>query len=457
MARCLGTLPEIWQHAILCLFCARSSPRTEATTPLTTRMPFSEPVSYRSNLHEPLLQRAAESSGESSREHALGAFLTMRLVDQFCAPAEDWHTNALAYQIRATNNHLDDLHPPSVEGNHLLEIVRVADGVRTSGKARVLFPPLLAFAYWLEGELRLEEALDVLDSTIALSDGREGEEEVATFLQRGRVLRKLGRFEQARESYGTAGKLALHLGDLHSELLSRVGRAKVSQKLGNLPEAERMLCAVLDDSQRLGDRDAEARACHDLAVTRDLMDHTLSAVQLAFRAFHLYEQPAQRARALGDTGIFLKELGHYTAAKQALLRAVESRASTELQARFTVELMHLSALMQDRVSFERWRRDSDERCETLPPDEQVEFEVKLGYGLAVFGQKAEGETHLERAIAVAEQHSLGEPVFRAEALLRELRECRQQSLPATALPAEGQPAPELQTTIQSREALGAVG
>ena len=423
---------------------------------MTARTPSSEPVSYRSNLHEPFLRRAEDSSDESSNGHALGAFLTLRMVDQFGAQRETSHTDAIAYQIRATKHFLNDLRPVNVEAKHLQEIVRVADAILKSGKVRVLWPPLLAFAYWLEQELRLEEALDVLDSTIALSDGREGEEEVATFLQRGRVLRMLGRFERARESYGTAGELAIRLEDMHSELLSRIGRANVSQKLGNLPESEHMLRAVMDDSRRLGDRDAEARACHDLSVTRFLMHHTLSAVQLAFRAFHLYEQPTQRARAIGDTGVFLKELGHYSAAKQALLLAFDGDPWPELQARFTVELMHLSALMQDRVSFERWRRDLDERCETLPPDEQVEFEIKLGYGLAAFGQKAEGEKHLEHAIGVAQQHALGEQVFRAEALLRELRECREQSLPATALPAEVQPAPELAATIQSLEALRAV-
>ena len=379
----------------------------------------------------------------------------MRLGDHFCAPAEDWHTDALAYQILATNNHLDDLHPPSVEGNHLLEIVRVADGVRTSGKARVLFHPLLAYAYWLEQELRLEEALDTLETAVELSDGRAREEEIATHLQLGRVLRLSGRFDEARESYARGGELATTVGDAHSELQSRIGRAIVHQKLGNLPESERMLRAVLHESQELGDQDAEARSCNDLDVALHHMDRSAEAVPLAFQAFELYEHPTQRIKALSDTGQFLKQLGQYSAAKDALTMVLEANPPPEIRHRAAVELLELSALVQDQLSFGRWQRELDANYKSLPVDEQVEFEIISGAGLAAFDFSADAEEHLERAIVLSEQHGLGEQLFRAEAALKEVREYRAHPEGSAAPAREATPAPEVRHTIECLETLRA--
>jgi hypothetical protein len=118
-----------------------------------------------------------------------------------------------------------------------------------------------------------------------------------------------------------------------------------------------------------------------------------------------------------------------------------------------VELLDLAALMQDRLAFERWRRAAQEYYDRLPVDERVEFEIKLGYGLASFERRAEGEEHLQRAIALAEAAGLGEQIFRAESLLRELQESYGKPLHAAAPPAEVEPTPELRTTIESLEEL----
>ncbi len=406
-------------------------------------------------LHEPFLQRAADSGAEPASSHALAAFLTMRLVDQFATDRPSPPEDALAYQVRATRDFIKGLQSPSVESNHLYEIVRVAAGIGAFRKARLLWPPLLAFAYWLEQELRLEEALDVLRTGLCLGTDGATESEIAAHLQLGRVFRLAGRFEQAHDSYAAASRLAARAGDGHSVLLSRIGRGLVAQQVGNLPEAERLIHGVLDEAKRTGDRDAEARACHDLAVTHAFMGREASAVEHSFQAFKLYEQRPQRTRALGDTGIMLKELGHYSAAKRALLHCVELEPPPELRVRALVELMELGAYMQDRLAFERWRRELAERYEQLPPDEQVEYEIKLGYGLAMFDRGPEGVKHLEQAVALAEQYGLGERLFRAESLLKEVRDDEERALAAP--PAETEPAPELRPTIEALEALAATG
>ncbi len=46
--------------------------------------------------------------------------------------------------------------------------------------------------------------------------------------------------------------------------------------------------------------------------------------------------------------------------------------------------------------------------------------MKVGSGLALFGQVAQGRNHLHRAVALAEENRLGERLFRAETLLQHL-------------------------------------
>jgi tetratricopeptide (TPR) repeat protein len=406
------------------------------------------------SFHEAFLARAANAGEQRAKARALGAFLTLRLVDQFGkVGAPNLGAESLDYQLQAASDFVSQLFPRTVEVNHLTEIVRVAEGVARTESVRILWPPLLAFGYWLEHHLRLDEALDVLDTALRLSDGRTAEEEVATQLQRARVLRKAGRLSEASESYAHAGGLAIALADHRSELRSRIGRAIVLQKTGNLPESERVLREVLADARALGDCDAEAQACHDLAVALALREQFAEAIPFAFRAYELYEHPTHKARALNDTGSLFKELGHYSAAKDALMVTVGGCPSTEVVLRAKLELLDVSALIGDRVSFERWRRELRADRSLMPPDIQVDLATKVGVGLAGFGRTADAEAELKRAIVVAEEHGLGEGLFRAERGLQEVREGRARRVDAAALPLASQPSPDVQRTIDSLRTL----
>jgi len=154
-------------------------------------------------LHEAFLARAAEPGNEQGR-HALGAFLTLRLADRFDPSDEPAHPLALAYQVRATRDYLTDLEPQNVESNHLLQVVRMADAVQQGKSRAILWPPLLSYASWLEQELQLGEALDVVETALRLNDGKAPTEEIAALLQRARILRSLGQLDEATASYEAA-------------------------------------------------------------------------------------------------------------------------------------------------------------------------------------------------------------------------------------------------------------
>jgi tetratricopeptide (TPR) repeat protein len=405
-------------------------------------------------LHEPFLERAAAKDTQDSGSGGLGAFLTLRLVDQFAGDKENISTDAVKYQITATGEFLEDLYPRNPEITSLREIVRVSGAALEVSDRRLLFSPLMAFAFWLEQELRLDEALDVLGTALHLSDGRSAEEEVAGFLQKARVLRLSGRLDDARVAYQRSGKIAAQIGDKHSVLLSQIGRGVVMQKLGNLPESERILCEVIAAARRIDDRDAEGRACQDLAGTLFFGARMAHAAHYAFRAYELLEQPLQRLRALSDTGVCLKELGHYSEAGKAFAVVLAGRPTQEIRIHTVVELVDLSALTGDRIGFERWRRELAEQYDHLPPDDQVDFDIKVGTGLSQFGMQSQARTHLERALALAEECKMGERIFRLEELLRTGQEQSTRRI-ADAEPHTVQPTvePQLQSTLESLNAL----
>ena len=400
-------------------------------------------------LHEPFLERASEGD---ERGHALGAFLTLRLVDRIAEDPQALKSEALLYQLKAAATYLEEVYPATEDINHLREIVRVASTVNETGNKRLLWAPMLAFAYWLEQQIRLDESLDVLDSTLALNGEGSIDEKISANLQRGRVLRSASRFEDANVAYGFAEQMANLKGDLRSQMVGRIGRSVVMQKTGDLPASETLLKDVLQVSRQSGDVYIEARAAHGLSVTLWLMNRLTEAVNLGYTAFELYSDKPDQMRALSDVGMILKDLDLYTPAKEAFLCVLESDPAPSVRVNLALELLELSSHVQDRVGFERWRRELEEISDTLPPAERVDYEVKLGSGLAAFGGDREAAVHVERGLGLAQQARLGQRVFEAERLLKELRAGKASRIASPAY-AEPEVAPEMQSAIDALFAL----
>ncbi len=405
-----------------------------------------------SRFHEPFLSRAQRSESTLEQRRALGAFLTLRLVDQFARKQESEEARAgLRYQMKSTREYVEMLPSNAVDNEHQRHIVAACDRVIDADSRHSLWPPMLAYGFWLEKDLQLLEALDVLVTILRLYDGTNARDYLAATRQQARVLRLLGRFDEAHDAYDRGERLAVGTGDQHSAFVLRIGRAILHQKRGNLPESERQLRKVAADAEEAGDTAARAMATHDLAIALHLAERTADAVPMAFLAYELYEDRLGRQRALSDTGVLLKEMGHLDAARRALHAVLEENPSREVRSRAVLELLEVSARTGDRFSFERWRREAETLRDALPVDEVCNLEFALGTGLAAFGSTGAGERHLENAIALAEQAGLGERLFAAEKALHELQERR--DFVAT-LPKPEQPmTPELQGTIERVMAL----
>src|SRR3989454_4695913 len=223
---------------------------------------MTDSVAQRAGLpHAVFLHRMAGESQPSALEPRLGraAFVALRLVDLLGPEHTTLHPDAFHYQYVATVRCCRDLPPGSTEASHLLGLVRGTGDAFQQQSAGLVLPALFAYAHYLEDEMRLEEALDVLDTLLQVggadlppADG------VGAQLRRARVYRKLNEFDAAEQSYAEGGALAAAIGDTHSELLSRIGRAETLRGRGNLLEAENSLRGRLVDAEAAGDRYPQA-------------------------------------------------------------------------------------------------------------------------------------------------------------------------------------------------------
>src|SRR5882724_9533241 len=204
--------------------------------------------------------------------------------------------------------------------------------------------------------MRLEEALDVLDTLLQVGGAQlPAVDAVGARLRRARVYRKLNEFDAAEQSYAEVGALAATIGDTHSELLSRIGRAHSLMGRGNLAEAEQSLRGTLAEADANGDRQAEALAHHVLSAVLQTGGRPADAISHAWVAFQSYDDEIAQGRSLGDLGSLFLMVGETEAAQCALREAARLGGAQDYVSNALVELMNCASFCRDRVGFERWR------------------------------------------------------------------------------------------------------
>jgi len=380
--------------------------------------------------HAVFLHRISEPAGSKGLESRLGqgAFLALRLIDLLAPAREPVPLDAFEYQFAATDRFCRDLRGIATEGGHLHGLVASAAAAYRGSDIRLLIPGLFAYAHFLEDALRLEEALDVLETLGRVAEGRaSGADGVALSLRTGRVNRKLNRFDEADAAYAEAGERATAAGDGHSELLSRIGRSYTVIGRGNLPEAERRFTHVLSDARQSAEREAEALAEHGLAVVHQHRGSPDVALRHAWRAVELYEEEGSRLRALGDVGLMLLTLGDAASAERAQSEVALRSGAHDISANAFIELMHCASFRRDRVGFERYRSRCEELKQDMPPNIRSDYHLKAGIGEARFGQFQRAATTMNRALEIAESAGLHALAFKIERIKAGLGKCEEGS------------------------------
>lgn len=375
--------------------------------------------------HAPFLERArAEHEREraTSARLALGAYLVSRLIDRLFQPESPEAHQSFLWQLDAVRRHLHDLPPDSPESAHLHGIVdAMPSGPQSAASLRL---SLMAYAYFLEHEGRLEEALEILGLAVR-THGLEvpAADFAASALFAGRLNRLLARWTEAIDCYHSAESAADRVGDRVLGLRARLGRANVFRGQGNLPLARASVEVVIEAARAAELRDVQAMALTDLGAVCSLEGRRVEMIQANYEAFRLTDDALQRMRILGDIGLGLKDVGAVEPARVAFEIVVGARTSFLVRTNAVLELMELESSAGNRVAFERRRAEAEKVRDRMPPSMLADLHFKSGVGLARFGQITRARHILTAGMELSESHRLNAWYFRFESILTNLHEC----------------------------------
>ena len=318
-----------------------------------------------------------------------------------------------SWQVAAVRRHLGDLPPETPEAAHLRGIAEAVPGDPMPTPALRLC--LTAYAYFLEHEARLDEALDIL----GLAGRAHGvsvppAEFAAIALFAGRLNRLLAKWAAANTCYERAEDAAISGDDMVTVLRSRLGRCAVLRGQGNLPLALRNTRVVVDQAAELDLPEIQAMAYTDLGAVHWLQGHHDEMVVANYRAFVLSEDSLQRMRVLGDLGLGLLNLQAYETARLAFEIVAASETSLLVRTNAVLELMELESRVGNRLAFERRRAEAEGFRERMSPSMAVDFHYKAGMGLARFGRRKRAQEILQAGLRLAEEYRLNTWYFRLE-------------------------------------------
>jgi tetratricopeptide (TPR) repeat protein len=372
--------------------------------------------------HEPFLERARrqrEQERDGSARLALGAYVVARLVDKLLMLENDnEQLEGFTWQLEAVRRHVNELPSDAPETAHLAGVVAAVPAQGRPGPS--LWKSLTAYAYFLEHEARLDEALELV-TLAARSQGPDTPpaDFAAYALFAGRLNRLLTRWEAASTCYGAAEAAASGV-DPVSVLRGRLGLGAVQRGRGNYPAARATAESVVQQASELQLTDAQALAYADLGVVYNLQGLKLEGLEAHYKAFRLTRDPQQQMRTLVDVAIALHEIGALDAARMAFQLVANSSAGMLVRANSLVELMDLESASGNRVAFERCRAAAEAHRGRMSPSMTVDYHYKLGIGLGRFEQVGRAREALTAGLALAETHGLNDWYFKIEQALGEL-------------------------------------
>jgi tetratricopeptide (TPR) repeat protein len=373
--------------------------------------------------HAPFLERARVER-EHGREHAarlaLGAYVVARLVDRLLSGLEGVEAReGFAWQVAAVRRHLSDLPSEAPEAAHLRGITEAVPGNPMPTPALRLC--LTAYAYFLEHEARLDEALDILGLAGRAHGASVPPAEFAAIaLFAGRLNRLLARWTAANTCYTRAEDAAVSAGDMVTVLRSRLGRSAVLRGQGNLPLSHTMAEDVAEQAKAAELCEVEAMAWSDLGAVLVLQGRLEESVQAKYRAFRLTEDSLNRMRVLGDLGVGLLRVRAYESARLAFEIVAASNTSFMVRSNAVLELMDLESAVGNRMAFERRRADAEASRERMPPSMAADFHFKAAVGMARFGRRKRAREFLNAGLKLAEEHRLNVWYFKFESELKAL-------------------------------------
>ncbi len=358
--------------------------------------------------HEPFLERARvqrEQDRDASARLALGGYVVARLIDKLLLLENDAELiEAFRWQLQAVRRHVGELPGDAPETAHLAGVVNAVpeQGSPTSS----LWKSLTAYAYFLEHEERLEEALELLTLAARTQGPATPWRTLRAYaLFAGRLNRLLARWDAATACYSAAEEAGGKAGDPVARLRGRLGQGAVDRGRGNLPMARTTAEAVV----------REARCPGSEGCPGDGLRRPGCGVWSAGAASSKRWEPSIRpsgSRTIRNSGCMRSatwptgcaRLGRWRHHARRSASSAHSSASVRVRANAHLELMDLESTLGNRVAFERCRAAAEEYRSRMSPSMSVDYYYKLGTGLSRFDQAARADDALSTALALAETH-----------------------------------------------------
>jgi tetratricopeptide (TPR) repeat protein len=377
--------------------------------------------------HVVFLERAVQDPEAMPEGFGKAAFLVLRLVDLVGAPLPGrpaTRNEMFGYQAAATSRYCTDNLDAGPSTELLLDLVRSATYAHRRQDPGLVAPAMIALAAELDDRACYEETLDVLRTLerVAHTELRSADA-ITTALRIARVERELGRYDLADAAYARAGELGVAAGNIDAALRSRLGRAKVMHMRGNLVEAMHLAHSVLAEARNAGEQRTEAEAEHCLGVLLGIRGELHESVLHFWRAFQLYRDDREAMFAMSDLGVSLSRLGATVEAERALGYVVSHSSSRSTVQNAMIELMHCASSSRNRVGFERYRTLCGKEQPQMSPNILADYHLRLGIGLARFGNFDRADAELTESLQVAKANQLHEFEFRIERIRAGLRSC----------------------------------
>ena len=230
----------------------------------------------------------------------------------------------------------------------------------------------------------------------------------------GRVLRKLGRWDEAVILYEQARDTALALGRLDAAAHVAIGLANVKLHKGAVPVAEALYRTAIEEGTQFGNRQAVAQGYFGLMWIHRQAEAWTEAVQAGWQALteaHGLPDEWDILVALGDC---FRILGRSEEAWCCNLIMMKGSPLAETRHQAAQNLAVMAALKGDEASFDYFSARVDEAEVSVIGKGQILFE--RGQALLALG-RPEGLEALEAALRYAEESKLGKLVFDIEAAL----------------------------------------
>ena len=308
--------------------------------------------------------------------------------------------------------------------NTLTAILRVATPlVRIDdGELAVLAGKLMTYGIRLHDDGLFAAAGNVFTVVEDLAE-HEPDLLMQAIYRRGFALRCLQRFDEAATTYErlatTAERFASSRMASTMALDAALGLGKIMIERGNLPGAAAAVDAVRRRAEGQGDTAVLAKALIDLAAIAGIRQDPAKSIQYAYQALAIVVEEQQRERLLVNMAHAFRHVGHPDAARRIVERLAVSSRMAEHRA--------FAQLLRYDLAIDAADWPAAEACRAtlgalhLSPRLGAEYYETVARHLAATGAPTSAISMLERMLAVAEEHELGELVFRAEQAMADIR------------------------------------